>query len=43
MSDNEFFRFDQEAWYTEWVDAEVREIRETTIPHEEIFFLDVPF
>ena len=44
MSDNEFFRFDQEAWFEEWVDTEVREIREATNPHSEIFeFDDVPY
>ena len=43
MSDNEFFRFDQEAWFEEWVDAEVREIVQDTNPHGEIFeFDDVP-
>ena len=44
MSDNEFFRFDQEAWYGEWVDTEVREIVGDTNPHSEIFeFDDVPY
>ena len=44
MSDNEFFRFDQEAWYGEWVDTEVREIVGDTNPHAENFeFDDVPY
>ena len=44
MADSEFFRLDQETWYTEYVDAEVREIREDTYPHREFFeFDDVPF
>lgn len=44
MTDNEFFRLDQEQWYQEWVDTEVSEIREDTNPHTEIFELeDVPF
>jgi hypothetical protein len=44
MSDNEFFRLDQEQWYREYVDTEVSEIREHTNPHTEKFeFDDVPF
>ena len=44
MTDNEFFRLDQEAWYAEWVDTEVREIVEDTNPHTENFaFDDIPF
>ena len=43
MADNEFFRMDQEQWYSEFVDAEVYEIRQATTAHEEIFFLDIPF
>ena len=44
MADNEFFKFDQEAWFAEFVDAEVREIREATNTHGEFFeFDDVPF
>lgn len=44
MTDTEFFAADQEAWYTEWVDAEVREIREDTNPQFEIFeFEDIPW
>jgi hypothetical protein len=43
MTDNEFFRLDQEQWYQDFVDAEVYEIMASTIPHEENFLLDVPF
>jgi len=43
MTDNEFFRLDQEQWYQEFVDAEVYEINQSTIPQEENFLLDVPF
>ena len=44
MADNDFFRMDQETWYTEFVDAEVSEILQDTIAHREIFeFDDVPF
>lgn len=43
MSDSEFFKFDQESWYCEWVDREVSEIRESTNTHDEFFtFDDVP-
>ena len=44
MTDREFFKFDQEQWYMEWVDAEVSEIRESTNTHDKFFeFDDVPF
>lgn len=44
MSDNEFFRLDQEAWYVEWVDHEVHEIVDNTNTHGEFFtFDDVPY
>jgi hypothetical protein len=43
MTDREFFQLDQEQWYQDFVDAEVSEIREDNYPHDEIFFLDVPF
>ena len=44
MATNDFFRMDQEAWYTEFVDAEVSEILTDTNAHGEIFeFDDVPF
>jgi hypothetical protein len=44
MADNDFFRLDQEAWYTEFVDHEVSEILTDTNAHGEIFeFDDVPF
>ena len=43
MTQSDFFREDQLDWYTEWVDAEVREIRGDTSTHNEIFeFDDVP-
>jgi len=43
MTDREFFQLDQEQWYQDFVDAEVYEINQSTIPHDEIFLLDVPF
>ena len=43
MTDNEFFKLDQELWYSEFVDQEVSEMMASTIPHDEIFLLDVPF
>lgn len=44
MNTNDFFRLEQEQWYTEFVDAEVSEILEDTNQHGEIFeFDDVPF
>ena len=44
MTDREFFKYDQEQWYTDWVDAEVTEIREDTDRHIEFFdFDDIPF
>jgi len=44
MTDNEFFRLDQEQWYSEWVDAEVSEILSDTHTNAEFFtFEDVPF
>lgn len=44
MADNEFFRLDQETWYTEFVDAEIKEIVEGTNTHGEFFeFDDVPW
>ena len=44
MADNEFFRFDQEQWYQEFMDAEVSKIVNDTSVHNEFFDLeDVPF
>jgi len=44
MTDNEFFRLDQESWYTEFVDTEVSEIQQDTCTHIEFFDLeDVPY
>ena len=44
MADRDFFRLDQEQWYTEFVDHEISEIRSDTYTHREFFeFDDVPF
>lgn len=44
METTEFFRLDQEQWFQDFVDQEVREIREYTNPQVEFFDLeDVPF
>ena len=44
MKTNDFFRMDQEQWYTEFVDAEVSEIRQDTNTQIEFFeFDDVPY
>jgi hypothetical protein len=44
MKNADFFQADQEAWFTEFVDAEVREIREAMSTQPEFFeFEDVPF
>ena len=44
MENNDFFRLDQEQWFTDFVDQEVYEIRQATIPQEEFFDLeDIPF
>lgn len=44
MTDREFFLQTQEDWYTEFVDAEVKEILRDTNAQSEIFeFDDVPF
>lgn len=43
MTDSEFFKLDQELWFTEYVDAEVYEINQDTHTQIENFFLDVPF
>ena len=42
-TDNDFFRYDQEAWYQEFVDAEVREILGDTQDPEKFEFDDLPF
>ena len=43
MTDSEFYRLDQEQWFEDFVDAEVREILHDTHTHREIFeFDDVP-
>ena len=41
METNEFFRLDQEQWYEEFVDAEVSEIQNSTILHDENFFVEL--
>ena len=44
MSDSEFFRLNQEQWFSEFVDAEVSEMLQDTSTHREFFeFDDVPF
>jgi hypothetical protein len=44
MENSDFFRLEQEQWYSDFVDQEVNAIRESTIPHDEFFeFDDVPF
>ena len=41
METNEFFRLDQELWYSEFVDAEVSEIMASTDIHDENFFIEL--
>lgn len=44
MTEREFYLQIQEDWYTEFVDAEIKEIVEGTNTHGEFFeFDDVPF
>lgn len=44
MTDREFFLQTQEQWYTEFVDAEIREILADTNTQAEFFeFDDVPW
>lgn len=44
MENSDFFRLEQEQWYSDFVDQEVIAIREDTNPHQEFFeFDDVPF
>jgi hypothetical protein len=44
METQDFFRLDQEQWYSDFVDREVIAIREDTDPQIEFFeFDDVPF
>ena len=43
MTDNEFFKLDQELWFTEYVESELsKKVSDTDIQIEN-FFLDVPF
>jgi len=43
MTDSEFFKLDQELWYTEYVEQELSKNIGNTNTHDENFFLDVPF
>lgn len=44
MTDKEFYRLDQEQWFTEFVEWEVRENLPDTHAHNKIFeFDDVPY
>lgn len=43
MTDNEFFKLDQELWFQEYVESELsKKVSDTDIQIEN-FFLDVPF
>jgi hypothetical protein len=43
MTDNDFFKLDQELWFTEYMESELsKNIGDTNIQIEN-FFLDVPF
>jgi hypothetical protein len=43
MTDNEFFKLDQELWYSEYVEQELSKKVSDTNTQIENFFLDVPF
>jgi hypothetical protein len=43
MTDNEFFKLDQELWFTEYVEQELSKKVSDTHTQIENFFLDVPF
>ena len=43
MTDNEFFKLDQELWFTEYVEQELSKKVSDTDTQIENFFLDVPF
>ena len=43
MTDNEFFKLDQELWFTEYVESELSKKVSDTDTQIENFFLDVPF
>jgi hypothetical protein len=43
MTDNEFFKLDQELWFTEYVELELSKKVSDTNTQIENFFLDVPF
>lgn len=41
METSKFFSLDQWQWYQEFVNAEVFEINNSTIPHDENFFVEL--
>ena len=43
MTDNEFFKLDQELWFQEYVESELSKKVSDTNTQIENFFLDVPF
>lgn len=43
MTDNEFFKLDQELWFAEYVESELSKKVGDTDTQIENFFLDVPF
>lgn len=44
MADSEFFRLNQEQWFSEFVDQELSEICQDMLTHDEFFNLeDVPY
>lgn len=43
MTDNEFFKLDQEQWYCEFVEHELPQNIGDSYPQDENFFLDLPF
>ena len=43
ITDNEFFKLDQELWFTEYVEQELSKKVSDTNTQIENFFLDVPF
>jgi hypothetical protein len=44
MSDTEFFKFDQDQWFKEYMETQLSKNRTDTNPHTEKFeFDDIPF
>ena len=43
MTDNEFFKLDQELWFQEYMESELSKNIADTNTQIENFFLDVPF